>query len=90
MLTVSPAAGSYILSVLTKRNIPANVAARLNVDFGDLQIRLEQAQPADTTITYQGRTIIVLDPETARSLSQHTIDVVPSPVGPELVLRSAG
>jgi hypothetical protein len=90
MLTVSPAAGQYILGILQKRNIPATVAARLNVDFGDLQVKLEQALPGDVTIAFAGRTIILLDAATAQSLSNHTIDLVASPVGSELVLRSLG
>jgi Fe-S cluster assembly iron-binding protein IscA len=87
MLTVTAAAGQHILGILQSRSIPTNVAARLNVEFGDLQIRLEETKAGDSLIAYLGRNIILLDPETATSLNDHTIDLVGSPVGPELVLR---
>jgi hypothetical protein len=86
MLTVTDAAGRYILGVLDRRGIPKNVAARLNVVAGDLDVKMDQARPGDVQLSHKGRIIIFLDPATAQSLAGRTIDVQQGPFGPRLLL----
>ena len=87
-LAVTDAARQYIFDLLARRNIPQNVAARIKIVAGNIDITMGAAQPGDQMVSHRGRTVLLLDAETARSLSGHTVDMQQTASGPKIVLRS--
>jgi hypothetical protein len=75
LLTVTDAARQHVLGVLQRHNIPQDVAARLRLVAGDLDISMGAIEPSDATFSYQGRVVLLLDAQTAQALSGRTIDV---------------
>lgn len=86
LLTVTDAARQHVLGVLLSHNIPHDIAARLRVVAGDLDISMGPIEPSDATFSCQGRIILLLDAQTAQALAGHTIDVRRTAEGAKLVL----
>jgi hypothetical protein len=87
-LTVTDAARQYIFDLLVRRNIPQNVAARLKIVAGNIDITMGPTAAGDQTVVHRGRTILLLDAQTAMALSSHTVDVQQTASGPKIMLRS--
>ncbi len=86
--TVTDAAAEQILDVLRGRNIPDDVAVRLNVVEETLSFEVSQMRTDDMMFVYQGRVILLVDSRTALSLAGHTFDSRQTAEGQQFVLRS--
>jgi len=85
---VTDAAAEQIVAVLQGRNIPEDVAVRLNLVEESLAFEVSQKRADDMMFVYEGRVILLLDARTALSLASHTIDSRQTAEGPQFVLRS--
>lgn len=85
MLTISRPAYERLREILVDR--PADVAARIVVKNGRARIRPGREQSGDKVITYDGRTVLLLDERVARYLGERTLGVRQTTNGPRLRLQ---
>jgi len=85
---VTDAAAEHVLQMLQGRNIPDDVAVRLNIVDDALVFEMSQALADDMMFVYRGRTILLMDARTALTLGGHTFDSRQTADGPQFVLRS--
>ncbi len=85
---VTDAAAKQIVDVLHGRNIPEDVAVRLNIVEEAVVFEVSQKRTDDMMFVYEGRIILLLDARTALSLAGHTFDSRQTAEGPQFVLRS--
>ena len=94
ILTMTNEAGAHLarqleLAVQEASQTPEGATFRLarrQGGQGGLELQLDKAQPDDTTLDHEGRTVLVTDPEVAQSLEEKTISVKQTDQGLSLVL----
>ena len=77
MLKVTQAATAYLNDMLVRAQAPSEAAVRIvpKTDGGGLATKLDQERDGDQHYDCDGRTVLVLDSEIAKSLSEQTLDV---------------
>lgn len=88
MVTVTDAAGAHLARLLEQAQVPDDTAVRLLLDASHVVPQIDQARPGDTVFSYAGKTILLLDELTVRSMQDKTLDVQNSDDGPKIVLQS--
>jgi hypothetical protein len=86
MLTVTDAAGAYLVDLLGDAEAPEEVAIRFVVETQGLALRLDNEQPGDESFEHEGKKVLLLDEHMSTMLSEKTLDVEPSDDGPQLTL----
>jgi Fe-S cluster assembly iron-binding protein IscA len=74
MLTVTETAGARLAEILRQEQLPDEVAVRLVFEDGRLAMQPDTERSGDTTFEHEGRRILILDQEVARSLANDTLD----------------
>ena len=77
MLKVTQAASEYLNDMLVRAQVPSEAAMRIvpKSDGRGLATTLDQERDGDQHFDCDGRTVLVLDPQIATSLSEQTLDV---------------
>ena len=77
MLNVTKAASDYLNDMLVRAQAPAEATVRIvpKVEGGGLATTIDHERDGDQHFDCEGRTVLVLDPEIATSLSEQTLDV---------------
>ncbi len=87
MLTVTPAARDRLLSKLNRRKAADDVAMRFTRRRNGWRLRPDQIRPDDTTVTCEGRKVLLLDAVVAKAMTTLTLDVSNTETGAKLRLR---
>jgi hypothetical protein len=88
MLRVTKAAKSRLLSKLVGRNACDGEAFRFTRKKGGWKLRLDNAQPNDTVLAFEGRNVLLCDQEVSQNMTRLTLDVTDSDSKPRLTLRT--
>lgn len=75
MLTVTKAAGGYLVDVLDRANAPGPAAVRILVRPDGLKTTIDEQREGDLIFEHDGRTVLVLDQKVASHLSERTLDL---------------
>jgi hypothetical protein len=87
MFTVTKAAGLRLAQKLAAKHADAQMVLRfLRTDRG-WKLELDEPLPGDIAFVHEGRTVLVLDGEVAKSLANRTLDVRSTHAGLRLALR---
>ena len=86
MLTVTSGAGARILRKLACKGATDDVAMRFTRRAHGWRLRVDHARPADTAITHEGRTVLLLDQTAVALLDGETVDVKQTDTGGKLFL----
>ena len=84
MLTVTEVALFELLHMLTEAEAADDVVVRFLIIDKKLEIRLDSERPGDSTFTHEERTVLAIDPELSKTLSDKTLDVQQTEEGPQL------
>ena len=87
MLTITPGAGVRLLRKLARKGATDDLAMRFTRRTDGWRLRVDHARPADTAITHEGRTVLLLDEVVSRAMADMTLDVRNTKAGPRLALR---
>jgi hypothetical protein len=77
MLNVTPAASEYLNRMLEQAKAPSEAAVRIvpKRDGAGLATTIDQERAGDQHYDCEGRTVLVLDSEIAKTLSDQTLDL---------------
>lgn len=76
MLTVTESAGTHLAQLLEDSEAPQDAAVRIAHDNQEgWSLSLDTAEPGDQKYEHQGRTVLVIDEESAALLGDVTLDV---------------
>jgi hypothetical protein len=87
MLNVTAAARDRLLSKLVRKQAADDVALRFTRKRKGWKLRLDDVRPDDTTFTYAGRTVLLLDAAVSKAMAALTLDVSRSATGARLRLH---
>ncbi len=87
MLNVSLAARARLANKLARKNASPEFALRFVRRTGGYKLSLDRANPADTTITCEGKNVLLLDESMAQAMKDMTLDVTDKGAGPRLTLN---
>ena len=87
MLMVTEAARDRLLSKLVNRKAADDEGMRFMRREGRWRLHLERACPDDTTVTHQGRNVLLMDEGVSDAMTSMTLDVRQTERGPRLTLR---
>ena len=89
MLTPTDAALTYLEMLLREANAPENVSVRIEQIEGEApaKVTIGQQDAGDKHFRFQGRTVLVLDKETADRLEGKALDVEKTSDGVRFVLK---
>ncbi len=87
MLTVTEKARDRLSQKLVEKKVASNAALRFIRREGGWILRPDQARPTDTTVTHQGRGVLLLDETVARAMADMVLDIRNTEAGPRLTLR---
>ena len=90
MVTLTEAAGGFLNDVLASASAPTNTAVRLTVQPNGLASILDEPRAGDATFEHNGRKVLVLDSQAAKTLDGKVLDVQPTDDGPRLGIRDGG
>lgn len=90
MLTLTEAAGAYLSRILDDRECPEGVAVRFAYRDTEVSVSLDNEKPGDSKIEHQGRTVLLMDQNTADLLDGQTVDCEQTDTGETLFLRTGG
>jgi hypothetical protein len=88
MLKVTKAAKSRLLSKLVGRKASDGEAFRFTRKKGGWKLRLDNAQPNDTVLAFEGRNVLLYDQDVSRTMTHLTLDVTDPDSKPRLTLRT--
>jgi hypothetical protein len=86
MASVTEAAARVIEAALGGPDDRGYAVARMVRSGAAWNLKRDREVPGDECIEWEGRTILVLDPETSSALAGTVLDVQENPSGPRLVL----
>ncbi|UCG12118.1 MAG: hypothetical protein JSU72_16680 [Deltaproteobacteria bacterium] len=86
MLTLTEAAGAHLTEILDDRDCPDGVAIRFLCQESAVSLVLDNEKPGDSTFEHQGRTVLRLDPDSAKLLDNETVDFKQNDTGGQLYL----
>jgi len=89
MPVLTPAALAHLEMMLHDTKAPEDVSVRIEQvgDDGPCRVTFSRQDGGDKQFRYHGRTVLVLDKETADRLKDKTLDVEPTDKGSRLVLK---
>jgi len=89
MPVLTPAALAHLEMLLRQTKAPKEVSMRIEQATAGSPVKVTMGQPdaGDKQFRYHGRTVLVLDRETADRLRDKTLDVEPTEEGPRFVLK---
>ncbi len=87
MLTVTAGALERLSSKLAGKKARDDEAFRFTRRTGGWKLRLDRARTADTEFTHEGRSVLLLDGAVSQAMTNGTLDVRTTDVGPRLRLR---
>lgn len=87
MLTITEAAGEYLLNQLVEAKASELSAVRFAIKGQELVPSVDQPSDDDATIDHGGRTVLVLDEKVSKLLSDKTLDVEETEGGPRLTVH---
>ncbi len=87
MFKVTYAATEHIAYLLAEREVAADVALRINLQDGGVDIEPDKIRPGDETFDHNGMVVMVVDQQTLQFLGDKTIDLVTDDDGPHLILN---
>jgi Fe-S cluster assembly iron-binding protein IscA len=86
MASITEAAARALEAALGGRDDRGYAVARMVRSGAAWSLKRDREMPGDECIEWEGRTILVLDPETSSALAGTVLDVQKDPSGPRLVL----
>ena len=86
MFTVTEAARGRLLSKLVGRKAAEGEAFRFTRKKGGWKLRLDHAQPEDTALVYEGRSVLLLNDNVTKDMKSLTLDVINAETRPRLTL----
>ena len=89
MLTVTEAARARLARKLARKNCAKNQALRFvrNDENARWSMQVDTIQSADVLYAHQGRTVLIIDEESAHRLRNRLLEVRETDEGPRLRLR---
>jgi Fe-S cluster assembly iron-binding protein IscA len=87
MLTVTPAACERLTRKLVGKKAGEDQAMRFTRKPGGWKLSVDRAKPADTTITHEGKVVLLLDEAASQAMTNSTLDVKDDGAGPRLDLH---
>ena len=87
MLIVTEAASIRLAAKLTGKRAGDDVAMRFVRKRRRWKLRPDKPGPEDVAFAYEGRTVLVLQPQVAQRLTDRTLDARDTPAGSRLYLR---
>ena len=87
MLNVTYLAAEHVAYMLAKHEVPDDVALRIKLQKGGVEIEPDKIRPGDETFDHNGIVIMVVDQQTLQLLGDKTIDLVTENDGPHLILN---
>jgi Fe-S cluster assembly iron-binding protein IscA len=87
MFDVTRTAVDRLAEKLDDRNVEDDVTMRFVRRPGGWQLRLDRAKTGDVVFAREGRTVLVIDTEAARRLTNRTLDAKVGSEGTRLFLR---
>jgi Fe-S cluster assembly iron-binding protein IscA len=90
MLTITESAGSHLAQLLSESDAPEDAAVRIAHDQEGWSLLLDNADPEDQRFEHEGRTVLVIDNESAELLGDVTLDVQMDETEAHLTISPAG
>jgi hypothetical protein len=87
MLAVTEVAAVRLAQKLTRKQTGDAFAMRFVRRRRGWNLRPDTPGPNDVAVVHEGRTVLVLAPDVARSLAERTLDARDTPAGSRLYLR---
>ena len=87
MLTVTYTAAEHVAYTLSDHEVPDDVALRINLQQGGVEMEPDKLRPSDETFDHNGMVVMVVDQKTLEFLGDKTIDLVTDDDGPHLILN---
>ncbi len=87
MFAVTQAAAVRLAQKLTRKQTGVTFAMRFVRKPRGWNLRPDTPGPNDVAVVHEGRTVLVFDPDVARSLAERTLDARDTPAGSRLYLR---
>jgi hypothetical protein len=85
MMSITEAAVAQLDRVRASAKVPEETCFRIAEEEGDFNLLWDRARPGDTTLSHNGRTILVLDSEVAPRLDDKMLDAQPTDHGVQFV-----
>jgi Fe-S cluster assembly iron-binding protein IscA len=90
MLTVTESASSHLAQLLSESEAPEEAAVRIAHDQDGWSLLLDNADPDDQRFEHNGKTVLVIDQESAEMLGDVTLDVQMDETEAHLTISPAG
>lgn len=87
MLIVTEAARIRLAAKLVRKRVGDDVALRFVRKRRGWRLRPDTPGPEDVAFAYEGRTVLVLQPQVAQRLADRTLDARDTPVGSRLYVH---
>lgn len=87
MLTVTPGARERLTLKLAHKKAGEHEAMRFTGRPGGWKLSVDHARPADTAIIHQGRMVLLLDEAASQAMTNATLDIEETSLGPRLRLH---
>ena len=87
MLNVTYLAAEHVAYMLAKHEVPDDVALRIKLQKGGVEIEPDKIRPDDETFDHNGIVIMVVDQQTLQLLGDKTIDLVTDDDESQLILN---
>ena len=81
MLTMTDAAGSYLLELVDEADLPEDGVLRLVSTLDGLELTEDLVRPGDTTMEHDGQIVLVLNGPMIQMCADQTLDVTLTPDG---------
>jgi Fe-S cluster assembly iron-binding protein IscA len=88
MLTLTDGAARHLTKVLEKAQRTNGDAIRLQISKGGWRLTLDHECPGDVTFDYQGRRVLLLSADVAKTLENATLDLSETESGRSLQLSA--
>jgi len=88
MLKVTEAARGRLLSKLVGRKAADDEAWRFTRKKDGWKLRLDHANPNDTTLAHEGRNVLLLAQDVSQKMTKMTLDATNAESKPRLTLRT--
>jgi Fe-S cluster assembly iron-binding protein IscA len=88
MFRITDQAAEQLKAAFSKTETPENACLRIGVVENQVQLAVDEQRDGDTTIDYQGDTLVVIDPIASNALADRELDFDAN--ASQLVLKEAG
>ena len=87
MFVLTDAAREHLRSLLDQAEAPQGADARVVHEEEGLTLSIDQPREDDERFEYEGRTVLLLDPQVAEALDGQTLDVEQGEDGPVMTVQ---